>query len=80
MLQQSGRYWDRFYKSGRWEVRRHSSTRATARLVDLRPFDPLMADYLGAYIHEMWVLMNADVHRMDASASGGVIRLEGQWR
>ncbi len=80
VLEQSGRYWSRFYKSGRWEVERHSSTRASARLLSLRPFDALMADYLGSYIREMWALMKAEVVSMDATAHGDVIELDGRWR
>lgn len=80
VLEQSGRYWSRFYKSGRWEVVRHSSTEASARLLELRPFDALMADYLGAYIREMWALMKAEVVSMKARANGDVIELAGSWR
>ena len=80
VLEQSGRYWSRFYKSGRWEVERHSSTSASARLLELRPFDGLMADYLGSYIREMWTLMKAEVLSMETTAVGDVIELEGNWR
>lgn len=80
VLEQSGRYWNRFYKSGRWEVARDSSNSASARLLELDPFDGLMADYLGAYIREMWTLMKAEVTSMKVSAHANVISLEGSWR
>lgn len=80
VLEQSGRYWSRFYKSGRWEVTRHSSKTASARLLALEPFDALMADYLGAYIHEMWALMKAEVTTMTSVARSNVIHLDGSWR
>ena len=80
VLEQSGRYWGRFYTSGRWEVTRHSSKSASARLLALDPFDALMADYLGAYVREMWSLMNAEVVAMEATVHSNVIHLDGTWK
>ncbi len=80
VLQQAGRYWDRFYTSGRWEVERESSNSAAVRLVDLDPFDSLMGDYLFAYIIRMWELMGAELVDAKRSVRGSEIFVSGSWR
>ena len=79
VLQQAGRYWGRFYDSGEWEVDRVSSTEAKGVLRGLDPFDASMADYLRAYIGEMWVLMGAKAVQVKTQVRGGDIHLSGRW-
>lgn len=80
VLQQVGRYWGRFYKSGTWEIDRQSSKNAAARLRGLDPFDPLMADYLHSYIREMWTLMGVTMEQMQCHARDEVIYFEARWQ
>lgn len=80
VLQQVGRYWGRFYKCGTWEVERQSSKQASGRLRDVDPFDPLMADYLHAYIREMWTLMGVTMERSRCRVEQNVIYLDATWR
>lgn len=79
VLQQSGRYWSRFYSSGTWEITRHSSTHAGGVLRELNPFDPLMAQYLHAYIREMWSLMGVEGVRTRSWIEGETIYFDGDW-
>ncbi|MEM6296951.1 MAG: hypothetical protein AAGA54_37145 [Myxococcota bacterium] len=79
VLQQAGRYWGRFYDSGTWDIDRVSSTQANGVLRGLDPFDPSMADYLRAYIGEMWALMGATSVDVKTVVRGGDIHLSGRW-
>jgi len=79
VLEQAGRYWRRFYTSGRWEVERDASDRARVLLIGLEPFDPLMADYLMAYILRMWELMGVEIREAHSSVRNGTIVFEGSW-
>ncbi|MBO6935210.1 MAG: hypothetical protein JJ863_09540 [Deltaproteobacteria bacterium] len=84
VLEKAGEYWRRFYDQGRWEVTRHSPTRATGVLSGVAPFDPFFALYLHAYVHRLFELVGArdlkTTYSLDESVDPPVLRIDGEWR
>jgi hypothetical protein len=84
VLEKAGQYWGRFYDTGTWKVTRHSPQHAEGVLSGCRPFDPLFAVYLNAYIHRLFELVGAKDMKTEWELDEAVVpprlTLHGRWR